>query len=71
MKLSTLEKYFTGTIIEILEGSFSAKLFEFGILPGASFTLIGKAPFNGPVYIKVDDSLIALRKSEADCILVK
>ena len=44
MKLSQIDILFTGTIIEILENSFAAKLFEFGIVPGAKFTLIRKAP---------------------------
>lgn len=71
MKLSQIDNLFSGTIIQILENAFSGNLFEFGIVPGAKLTLIRKAPFNGPVYIKVDDSLIALRRSEADSILVQ
>ena len=71
MKLSQIENLFSGTILNVVEGSFTGKLFEFGIVPGAKFTLIRKAPFNGPVYIKVEDNLIALRRSEADSILVQ
>lgn len=71
MKLSQIENLFTGTVIKVLESAFTGNLFEFGIVPGAKLTLIRKAPFNGPVYIKVEDNLIALRRSEADCILVQ
>lgn len=71
MKLSQIQNLFTGTIISVLDGALTDKLFEFGVVPGAKLTLIRKAPFNGPVYIKVENNLIALRRSEADSILVQ
>ena len=60
-----------GVIKEILENAVSIKLFEFGILPGASFFIVNKASFNGPIFIQVGASQIALRKEEALAILVE
>lgn len=60
-----------GVIKEILENAVSAKLFEFGILPGTSFSIVTKASFNGPIFIQVGTSRIALRKEEALAILVE
>lgn len=71
MKLSQLDKNSTGTIKEVLESNVLHKLLEFGILPGASFVLVEKAPFSGPIYIQVDTTLLALRISEAENVLVE
>jgi Fe2+ transport system protein FeoA len=71
MKLSDLDILYKGTITDIVEGSFASKLFEMGIFPGAKFTIIRKAPLRGPIYLQVETSLIALRRFEADNILVE
>ncbi|MFT4602474.1 MAG: Fe2+ transport system protein FeoA, partial [Arenicella sp.] len=47
------------------------KLFEFGLLPGAQVTVINKTPFNGPIYISVNDSLMSLRIAEASTVIVE
>jgi ferrous iron transport protein A len=60
-----------GVIKEILENQISSKLIEFGILPGAFFSIINKAPFNGPIFIQIDNNRIALRRKEAAFIMVE
>lgn len=47
------------------------KLLEMGCLPGKEVTLIQKAPFNDPLYIKVNGSHLAIRVETADLIEVK
>ncbi|MBV7440145.1 ferrous iron transport protein A [Weeksellaceae bacterium TAE3-ERU29] len=49
-----------------------AKFFELGIVPGAEIEYKMKAPFSGPVCIALckNDCMLALRKAEAQCILV-
>ena len=47
------------------------KLIEMGCLPGSTISLIQKAPFNDPLYIKIDDSFLAIRKETAKHIFVK
>jgi|TARA_B100000768_G_C11094819_1_gene296518 ferrous iron transport protein A len=47
------------------------KLIEMGCLPGNSISLIHKAPFNDPLYIKIDESHLAIRKETAKDIFVR
>ena len=47
------------------------KLIEMGCLPGISISLIQKAPFNDPLYLKIDESHLAIRKETAQHILVR
>ncbi len=47
------------------------KLIEMGCLPGSTISLIQKAPFNDPLYIKIDDSFLAIRRETAKHIFVQ
>ncbi len=47
------------------------KLIEMGCLPGSSISLIQNAPFNDPLYIKIDESHLAIRKETAKDIFVR
>ncbi len=47
------------------------KLIEMGCLPGNSISLIQKAPFNDPIYIKIDEAHLAIRKETAKNIFVR
>jgi ferrous iron transport protein A len=47
------------------------KLIEMGCLPGNSISLIQKAPFNDPLYFKIDESHLAIRKDTAKDIFVR
>jgi len=42
-----------------------------GIFPGVNIEVIGKAPLNDPVSLKVDETIVVLRNSEADFISVE
>ncbi|MGE5355281.1 MAG: FeoA family protein [Deltaproteobacteria bacterium] len=48
----------------------SQKLLIMGILPGTRISLIRKSPLGGTYYFKIDENIIALRKSEAKSIIV-
>ncbi|HIP36714.1 MAG TPA: ferrous iron transport protein A [Crocinitomix sp.] len=62
----------TGAIIKTIEdNTLITKMFEFGLLPGTKITIINKAPFDGPISVLVDDSIIALREKEAHFILME
>lgn len=71
MRLSDFKTKQLGVIKEIMENHLSAKLIEFGILPGVQFSIINKAPFNGPIFIQIDNNRIALRRKEAAFIIVE
>ena len=47
------------------------KLIEMGCLPGSAISLIQYAPFNDPLYIKIDESHLAIRKETAKDIFVR
>ena len=42
-----------------------------GCLQGSHVSLIQKAPFNDPLYLKIDESHLAIRKETAQHILVR
>ena len=42
-----------------------------GCLPGNLISIVQKAPFNDPLYIKIDDSHLAIRKETAKDIFVR
>lgn len=47
------------------------RLLELGLIPGREIEILQVAPFNGPVRLKVNDFCLALRKNEANNILVE
>ena len=59
-------------IIEIFETeNLPFKLIEMGCLPGNSIELIHKALLNDPLYIKIDESYLAIRRETAKEIFVR
>jgi len=57
--------------IEALEPSeFAVYLMEMGFMPGKRITMLHQAPLAGPIAFKLENSIIALRKSEARAIRV-
>lgn len=57
-------------IEEVLESDISLKLLEMGIMPGKILTLCYIAPLGDPLAFQLDDTMIALRKQEAQYIQV-
>ena len=48
----------------------SRRILEVGFTPGQEIELINKSVFNDPLAFSVRGTLIAIRKNEADCIIV-
>ncbi len=71
LTLDQLEKGKTATIIQIDTDDLPLKLIEMGCLPGNSVELIQKAPFNDPLYLKIDGSHLAIRSDIAQHIFVR
>lgn len=69
-KLTDIKKNQTGIINHVIDNPLISKLFEFGLLPGANFKILNIAPFNGPISILIEDTRIALRRKEAQFIIV-
>lgn len=53
------------------DGAISRRLLEMGITPGAQVRVVKNAPFGCPMEIRVRNSHLALRRTEANSILVK
>ncbi len=69
-KLSNIKTNQSGTIDTVIDNPLISKLFEFGLLPGTPFEVLNIAPFNGPISILIEDTRIALRRKEAEFIIV-
>jgi ferrous iron transport protein A len=48
----------------------SRRILEIGFTPGQEIELMNKSLFNDPLAFAIRGTLIAIRKNEADCILV-
>ena len=59
-----------GLIVEFETANLPLKLIEMGCLPGNEVELLYLAPFNDPMYLKVDGTYIAIRKDLASRILI-
>lgn len=51
-------------------GEMGIRVREMGLVPGAPVEIVGRAPLNDPVHIKIYDSNLTLRNNEADHIMV-
>jgi ferrous iron transport protein A len=69
--LDQLTKGELATIEAIETDQLPLKLIEMGCLPGNTVSLIQKAPFNDPLYLKIDESHLAIRKETARHIFVR
>ncbi len=61
----------TGTIARVKGGGeVGIRIREMGLVPGAPIEIVGRAPLNDPVHIKLYGHDLTLRNNEADHILV-
>ncbi|WP_394747690.1 FeoA family protein [Spongiimicrobium salis] len=66
--VATLAPGQKGIIQEFSEGILPLKLLEMGCLPGNEVELVQVAPLKDPIYINVNGSHIAIRRSMAEQI---
>ncbi|SFN23024.1 ferrous iron transport protein A [Paenimyroides ummariense] len=71
MTLDFLKKSQKGTIIYVNEEKVPLKLIEMGCLPGNMVEVLQIAPLSDPIYIKVNDSFLSIRKDLAKEIEVE
>lgn len=71
MTLDFLKKSQKGTIIAINAQKVPLKLIEMGCLPGNIVEVLQIAPLSDPIYIKVNDSFLSIRKDLAKEIEVE
>ena len=59
-------------VIESIKTDFlPLKLIEMGCLPGNEISLLYSAPYRDPLYLKIDEAHLAIRKEVAKYIIVK
>ena len=46
------------------------RLMELGFTPGQEVSIIAKSPFKDPLAVSIRGTIIALRRSEAECIKI-
>lgn len=69
--LSATPKGTNGEVSHFSNPQIGSKLMAMGVLPGSRIYVVRKSPFGGGCYVKVDNFLLALRKEEADSIVLK
>ncbi|WP_319468399.1 FeoA family protein [uncultured Pseudodesulfovibrio sp.] len=52
------------------DGELGRRIRDMGLIPGTECKVIGKAPLNDPVALRLKDFTLTLRNSEADHITV-
>jgi ferrous iron transport protein A len=60
-----------GIIVAFTDELLSLKLLEMGVLPGIEVVMSHLAPAGDPIAIKVEDYLLALRRDEANTVIIK
>lgn len=61
-----------GRIVSVkCEGELRQRINDMGLTPGAEFKIIGRAPLQDPVALKIRGFTITLRNNEADHIEVE
>jgi len=71
MTADALPKNRSGKIVEILPSPLKINLMELGFFPGRQILLQHAAPSGGPMAFLMEETLLALRKSEAALIRVE
>ena len=60
-----------GLLEKFEDDQLAVKMMAMGILPGSHLTVIRKNAFGNTFYVRVDQMRLAIRKKEAECIVLK
>lgn len=58
-------------VVESVEGPLAPRLAELGFLPGARIEVVQRIPLGGPVILDREGFVLALRRSDAEALLVR
>lgn len=70
ISLDLLKKGQKGIINEVSIEKTPLKLIEMGCMEGHEVTMIQKAPLGDPIYYKINDAHLAIRKETAKDIMI-
>jgi ferrous iron transport protein A len=65
LRLSELKVGQKAVVQHFLQEEVFLKVLEMGLLPKSQLEIIGKAPLGDPVNIRVQETMLSLRQSEA------
>jgi ferrous iron transport protein A len=73
MRILTEAPFFENLVISDVVGDplLTRRLREMGFHSGCTVRILGQAPFNGPFVVQLHDSVLALRRAEAECLKIK
>jgi ferrous iron transport protein A len=62
----------TGVLTPLLEGELELRLIEMGLVEGACIEVLHEGfPGRDPIAVQVNDHIVALRRSEANAVIVR
>lgn len=61
----------SGEVAYFLNDIIAGKLMAMGVLPGSQIALVRQSPLGDSLYVQADNQILALRKAEAACIVMK
>ena len=71
VSLRTLQAGESATITQIVaDGEMGRRIRDMGLIPGAEVQVVGRAPLNDPVALRLKGFTLTLRNREADYITV-
>ncbi len=72
MTLADLQKGESRTVVSVRgEDAVTRRLMEMGVIPGVAVRMVKSAPFGDPLEIKVRGYSLALRKNEAESVVLE
>ncbi len=72
MKLRDLIVGQRGRILSVeAKGEMNRRIRDMGLIPGSSVSVVGRAPLNDPIAVRLSGVTISLRNSEAEKIRVE
>lgn len=72
MTLNELRSGQRGQIVSLSgDPQDTERLLEMGLVPGREVAFIRRAPLAGPYIVQIAKSILALRKEEAQCVIIQ
>jgi ferrous iron transport protein A len=71
MRLADLKEREEGILLGFEDDRLAVKLMAMGVLPGSLVRIIRKSSGGKTFYVRVDQMHLAIRKKEAECIVLK
>ncbi|TIH20058.1 ferrous iron transport protein A [Marinifilum sp. JC120] len=72
VSLRTMRKDQKGVVVAVnASGELGRRIRDMGLVPGTEFMVVGRAPLEDPVALRMKGFTLTLRNNEADFIVVK